>query len=520
MITILSRIKKFPLENEQIIWIKQKLGEIYNKVGDFQSALNTIQELKKSLKTNEIDEKLLIAEASSNIAAGEYERGKEIINNLLTKIEDVDKKYKLIVERAYADFELGRYDEATVQSDQLLNEKSLSAELEGRCYNLKGMINIYQNNDLESALENFQRAKTKFDEAGLAVRVSGIDVNIGNVYNILAKYEKAEEYWNKASKINQSTGNLDQEGYLHQNFGMFYLERQKYESAIESFTNAQKIFLSYGKKLSYGLVLINLGETYMKICEYEKSLKNLNEAVKLLEKLENNEEAAEALFLLALVYYNVGFSLKVEEKILLLEKKLQKFNLSPKYSINLNFIKILLSFLKGEELNLEDISKVEVDYKSLGERNFMIDARFILIEALIGQEKYLQALEKLLDAELIDLCSQNSILEAKREYFLGLVSGSYASDRLLPPLVHFEKAYELINNEHISELIWKVLFSISELYINRGNLNKAKRYVIYARELIYFIAERIESPRLRAAYLRHKERITTLQKLESFYPTN
>jgi hypothetical protein len=111
-------------------------------------------------------------------------------------------------------------------------------------------------------------------------------------------------------------------------------------------------------------------------------------------------------------------------------------------------------------------------------------------------------------------------LEAQREYFLGIISKNIKSDKLLPPLVYFEKAYDLIRDEYINELTWKVLFEISELYIERGNLTKAKYFVTYTRELIYFIAEKIESPHLRAAYLRNRERMNTLKKLESFYPSN
>jgi hypothetical protein len=137
---------------------------------------------------------------------------------------------------------------------------------------------------------------------------------------------------------------------------------------------------------------------------------------------------------------------------------------------------------------------------------------------LIQQSRYNEAIEEMNRSKLVELCSQNSILEAEREYFLGIISKNFTSDLLLPPLVYFEKAYELVKDENISELTWKVLFEISELYIERGNLNKAKHFVTYTRELIYLIAERIESPRLRAAYLRQDERLNTLKKLENFYP--
>jgi hypothetical protein len=143
----------------------------------------------------------------------------------------------------------------------------------------------------------------------------------------------------------------------------------------------------------------------------------------------------------------------------------------------------------------------------------------ILIQFYIQKKLFQEAIKELNSPELIELCSQNSILEAQREYFLGIISKNINSDKLLSPLVYFEKAYDLIKDEYINELTWKVLFEISELYIERGNLTKAKYFVTYSRELIYFIAEKIESPHLRAAYLRNGERMNTLKKLESFYPS-
>ena len=144
----------------------------------------------------------------------------------------------------------------------------------------------------------------------------------------------------------------------------------------------------------------------------------------------------------------------------------------------------------------------------------------LITQFYINQKSYQSAISELNQHEFIELCSQNSILEAEREYFLGLVSKNLKSEELLPPLVYFEKAYDLIKDEYIIELTWKVLFEISDLYIERGNLHKAKFFVTYTRELIYFIAEKIKSPQLRATYLRNSERMNTLKKLESFYPSN
>jgi tetratricopeptide (TPR) repeat protein len=519
MKNILEHLIKLPLSASAINKVKVKLIDIYSKLSEFKTALRLAEEIQYELLNAEEVYNVDTIKANSLIGAGEYELAKRTINNLLVSSKDYKEKQRLSVELAFAEFELKNYLQAEENCNLVLNDSELSFELKGRCYNLKGMLSIYRDNDLKLALKNFQTALKYFNEGNLLRYVAAMENNIGNIYNILGDYNNAEKHWKLASEINQAIGNLDWDGVILQNIGLFYFSRQKPDLAIESYQKSYKIFISLGNELNRGLILINLGEVYLRVCEYEKSLNSLNEAVKLFEKMKNEEEVAESIFQLGKLYFSVGYTLKLEEKIKQLEEKLNKIDLPKKYLANQKYLRLLLLILKEDKVNTDDIINLQLEYKNLDERNLVTETKLMLIDSLIKQEKYNNALTHLSDSELIDLCSQNSILEAEREYFLGIISGNYATDRLLPPLVHFEKAYEIINGEHITELIWKVLFSISELYIQRGNLNRAKRYVIYARELIYFIAEKIESPRLRAAYLGHSERINTLRKLESFYPS-
>src|SRR4030065_676836 len=274
-----------------------------------------------------------------------YEEAREQCNfkNKITLLSGFFIHFKF--ELAYADFELKMYEEAREQCNLILKIKNLSPELTGRCYNLKGMIDIYQKNDMSSALENFQYAKNKFAEAGQPARVAGVEVNIGNIYNILADYEKAEMHWKSASKINQSIGNLDQEGLLLQNFGLFYLDKQKYLLSIESYLKAQSIFLSLGKESNSGLIQINLSEVYLKTCDYQKSLNNALEAYKIFSRLKNFEETCESLVLLAKLYYTLAFSTKMEETIKLFEEILNRAELPVKYYTNLKYLKFLLHLI-------------------------------------------------------------------------------------------------------------------------------------------------------------------------------
>ena len=518
MRSILVHLLGLPLQSNMMNTVKIKLSEVYYKLGDIQSALVTIRELKKTLAEKEFDRNLLLIEGNSLIDSGELEAGKKVINDLLQGTENVEEKNKLKVDLAYADYELKKYQETIQQCNTLLEENNLSDELIGRCYNLKGIIDFYKFNYLESAIKNFELAKMAFIKTGQPDRVARIENNIGIIFTNFNEHEKAEEHWKNAFRINASIGNLEQEGSLLNNFGEFYSYRKKYDLAVESYIKAQNVFLSLGNEIKYGLTLKSLGEVYLKICEYQKSLNMLKEAYEIFKRLNNYEYISECLTFLGKLYFIIGTLRELKETIDSFENTLRKDKLPEKFFTNLRFLKLLYGLLKGEKVLPEDINRILNEYRHIEEKDLMVECRFILIQFLITDENYNAAYIQIMDKELIDLSLQNSILAAEREYFLGIISKNFSSDVLQPSLIHFEKAYDLIKDESIFELTWKVLFAISESYLERGNLNKAKRFIVYTRELIYFIAEKIESHHLRAAYLKKKERISVLEKLENFYP--
>src|SRR4030066_260555 len=339
------------------------------------------------------------------------------------------------------------------------------------------MIDIYQKNDMSSALENFQYAKNKFAEADQPARVAGAEVNIGNIYSIQKDYDKAELHWKSASKINQSIGNLEQEGILLQSWGVFYYDRTKYESAVQSYTKAQNIFLSLGKEVRRGQVLWNLGEVYTSLCEYQRVLESIYEARTLFERIQNYEELADVLFMLGKLYFKIGFNNKLEETFVEFNSNYSKLSASNNFEVLREFFGQWVLFASSRPVSTEKLRIISEEFIRKEDGKNFLDSTLLLIKIFIQQNKYYEAVEEINRSELMELCSQNSILEAEREYFLGIISKNFTSDSLLPSLVYFEKAYELIKDENISELTWKVLYEISELYIERGNLNKAKHFV-------------------------------------------
>jgi hypothetical protein len=141
----------------------------------------------------------------------------------------------------------------------------------------------------------------------------------------------------------------------------------------------------------------------------------------------------------------------------------------------------------------------------------------ILLNYLIKLKLFAKAIEELNNNSFIEVSKQNNIFEANREYLFGIVSSMHVTDDMLSPIEHFEKAYALLAEESIVELTWKVLFALAETYNERGNFNKAKNFIIYARDIIYLIVENIESTNFKTAYLQKEERRTAIEILEKLH---
>ncbi|RLC49547.1 MAG: hypothetical protein DRI23_09000, partial [Candidatus Cloacimonadota bacterium] len=263
---ILESMLDIPFSQSQNNQVKYKLSEVNYKLSDFQSTLNIIQTIEENELDNQTKVELSVIKGSSLIGAGEFESGKDFINNLIPNLTDGAYRHKLLTELAYADFDQNKFTEALVQCKNILRHTNLSDELKGKCYNLLGMYEIYQNNDAKTALQWFIKATDCYHKANLPRRIAGMEVNVGNIYGILGEYNKAEQHWQKASQINNSIGNLEQEGLLLLNMGVYLHRSHKIEEAISSVNKANKIFLSLGNELNESLSLLNLGEMHMLIC--------------------------------------------------------------------------------------------------------------------------------------------------------------------------------------------------------------------------------------------------------------
>ncbi|MEO8232442.1 MAG: protein kinase [Ignavibacteriota bacterium] len=513
--SLLEKALQFSIQEKVLIILKYELVKTLFRLSDFKAVLENLYNLNISKLSEEEKNQLQFIKGAGLIALRKLEEGKSILLQLHSSTKDIKLKRQTIAELAYAEFDLNNIDEAEAYCKILFEDTDLDFEEKGKCYNLLGLIEIEIRNNPENALKHFILAEESYAKTNFIDRTAAIRINIGIIYNMFGDKDSAEKYWLEAIKLNQTVGNLEQEGLILTNYGVFYQDNNDFEKAFESWTRSEKIFTALGNQNSIGLTISNLGEIYIQTCDYQKSFDNLNKAFNIFNQLNNNEELLNVIYLLSRNWFAIGDDEELEKIVNQFEYYLLvDENKSEKNNLLFSYLKLLLKIYKKISLDLEK----EIPYfletsKRLLENNLYSESIINISAHLITFNKFDEALALLNDTDFIKLIEHNIIFKAQREFLLGKIAYFKQSENLKSPIEYFETAYNLIENESITELTWKILFTIAETYWERGNFHKAKKPSYYAYELINVIGENISNNKIRAAYFNHPERKKALEKL-------
>ncbi len=493
---------------------------LYN-LSNYQEALDHIFKLSVE-KIDEADRnEVIFIKGSSLIGIRKIEEGKKILENLLKDITDNKLKQKIMVELAYAEFDLNNFDTAEELSKKIINDEDILPEDKGKCYNLLGLIEFQYRNDIDKALISFNETLKCYEAAQKLERIVKIIINIGNIYYLLGYKEKAESSWNQALLINKNIGNLEQEAYVLLSFGVYYQESNNFELAIQNWIKSETIFSAIGLQNGRALVISNLGELYFQICDYQKSYENLIKALSIFRELNNKEEEINTLFLLGKFWFIVGDYEELEnvinkyEYLLLTEE-----NLSGRFQFNFDYLKFMKNNLTvSTSLGNNNSINIVEQCRKLGEPNLFSEVLLLYVEFLINIREYDKALNYLNDKDIVNQVEKNVLQRAQKEFLMGKIAQLTRDEQLNSPIDYFESAYSLIEDLSITELTWKVLFTMAETYSERGNFHRAKKPRLYAIELLNLIADNIINSKIRNAYIERSDRKKALQKLKSMvYP--
>src|ERR1035438_1079092 len=502
---ILMKYLNFPLEHDNKSDIKSDLVYVLYNLSEFGNAERLINELLDQENNAGIKDELIILKGSCLIGSGNIEEGKNLLNQLIIKIDDKPKQLKLLAEVANAEYELNNYDEAAKICLKIINDNMADEIGKGKCYSLLGLIAIFKENNLVSAMNNFELAENYYINKGLNYKVAQMEKNIGNVYNLKGEHNKAEDYWNKSLEISASVGNLDLEAKLLLNYGIYFFDNLNIEKAIDYYNRALSIFVSLGNSNGQGLVKYNLGEIYLLTCEFEKSIEAVENSIKIFNNLKNLNEEMESLFLLGKLSYTIGDIQNLNTVIEVMKEKINDEKTVDKNKINYNFLKLLCLNSNG---NLEDQIKsyriIKNQYRELDDKINFFFASAQLIKHLIKLGYYDDADLELEDNSFSALCSENKLYNAEKNYLLAILSKDRTS--FGNPIDYLLEAFKYINESSITELSWKVLFLLAEIYYERGNYSKSEEFNSFAISVMNFIFNNIKNENIKSFVMESSER--------------
>ena len=513
--SLLEKALGFDINQRTFAELTFELVKTLYKLSDYKLVIENLYKQKLERYSEHEKNELLFIKGSSLIELTKTEEGKNILTQLKSDLKNKILVRRILVELAYAEYDLNNYETSEEYCKNLLNDNEVTLEDQGRVLNLQSMIELQVKGNPKTSLQYSIEALNKYELAQLPRRVAGAHVNIGTIYDIQGDRIGAEKHWQRALAINSAIGNLEQEGIILLNYGVFHHNHNKLENSIESWQQANKIFNSIGMQNNFAVAVGNMGEVYLQICDYQNSYENLCRAGEIFAQLNNREEELNILFLQGKFWFILGGIDQLKKIIEQYEYySLTLEGLSEKLRLNLDYLRLLIIFKESKGFEdkkavMDLIEKAKIE----GENVLATEIIFLFIEDLTGKKKFSEAIELLNDIDLVNYIQENIIFRAQREYLLGKIAYHTQYENLKSPIEYFEHAYSLLEDESIYELTWKILFTISETYWERGNFHKAKKPRHYAYELINMIGENITDNKLRSTYFNHPERKKALEKL-------
>ncbi|TAL58671.1 MAG: tetratricopeptide repeat protein [Bacteroidetes bacterium] len=162
---------------------------------------------------------------------------------------------------------------------------------------------LYYNN---AALHLAQQLKNSTNESIAVQSKKGIAASYGNmgiVYMEQGDYPKALEYYLKALKIVEETGDKNRIAIQLGNIGSIYNNQYDYPKALEYYIRALKLFEELGNKEKIATVLSNTGIIHWYQEDYPRALEYYLKALKIREELKSKSGMSNLLGNIGAVYH-------------------------------------------------------------------------------------------------------------------------------------------------------------------------------------------------------------------------
>ena len=506
---LLYKIISYPIERSRTIEYKIQLLENYLKIGDFLKALELHQSIDIANITAEQNQILDYYKGRILYRLGNNQEALNLFIKLLENCKLQDFENKIKIEQAGIYLAISEFENAKQICTELIENEKIDSDLKAKTLNILALENIYGSNNFQEAARLFTEAIKIYEKNNNKSKLAGVELNLGNVLHILGEANTAFLHWEKAQQLNKKIGNFQQEADSLLSMGVYNFNNFEVDDAIEKYRRANTIYKTIGNKFGAGTSHCNLAECSIFAIDYGQAEIELGNAVKYLNELQNTEENIYVEFLLGVFY----LKLDLHEKLFKSINQLELLNNVTNAKLYIDSLKLILMLKENSDIEKINLELERILTELFSQQNLFV-IYTILVEVLKISNSNLkrEVIKKIIALPLYPKLKENNYIVAIKMTFSSILAQNDSENFKKSDLQYLLQAYEKLKTQTVSELTVIVILDITRIYIENGNVWKAKDFFYYINSLYEFIKETLVKTTI--AY--EESSIDLMKKLKNF----
>jgi Tfp pilus assembly protein PilF len=367
-----------------------QLAKTQWSAGKGADALGTLAELRKLPKPEGDDARIDLAQAETSKSLGDNKGALNAAESAAQKAKASGARLLRARALHWACAILRTVGEAERAKLACEESRNISRDLDdklgiARAVTILGTIQL-DNNDLEGAKRLYQEALDNAQQIGAQKDISGALNNVAMVLDAQGELEPAKQAYEKALKIQQEIGAKDEIPGTLNNIGSLLRKQGELEEARKTLEQAIDAARQSGAKGSQADALANLGDVLVERGDLAQAEQSYSESIAIQPDKSNR----------AATVVSLADLLVVEGK---LQEAEQRYGEVQSAASKIGLAAILLA--KGAAPQAETAIRATLKELSKDDVETGIQARLVLVRALLEQGKPVDALKEMVDLNAV-----------------------------------------------------------------------------------------------------------------------
>ncbi len=360
-----------------------KIGNAYERLGEYEKALEILESYKKSARGLERG-KIYGAMGIIKWHLGDFKESEKLLKEYLryaSKYKNIDDQAEAYRNLAIVYYYYTNYDaglEFAMQALDMANESG-RYDLIANAYNVIGVL--YERKlQFEEALQYFKKYLEISEKIGNFDYIAKAYNNLAIVYDYLGDVDKAKSYYLRSLEMNFKVGNRRDLAISYNNLAVVESEFGDSMKAIEYLKQSLKYSMEINDTYNMATTYMNLGSFYMDVMDYEAAEQALLKGLEICDSENYRSAYITIATILASVNIEMGKLEKAKEYIERAREKISPDETDARISLMISEIEYYLKMgdIDRAENILEDALKFAEESNDEDNIYYLLKYRAIL----------------------------------------------------------------------------------------------------------------------------------------------